>query len=121
MRAGELTDRFRFDQDTGASDDGSGQHVEAADAVCTRRALFARGAEGDRFSRLRTKYPTLTDAIAVRYDSVTVTLRPPLRATSLIHAGRVFSVLGPPLDPDDRRRELQLAVVERFPIETANL
>ena len=113
MRLADLRHRFRFESDTGASSETTGEHTETISALCTRTAAFA-DAQDAQFRRMRMVYPQAQYGLVVRHDADTQRITPSHKARWIIRS-RLFEILGPPIDPDEERKWLHVPLLETYP------
>jgi head-tail adaptor len=111
VEAGQLRHQFRFERDTGTDDAATGQHNESWVLVCTRWGDAIPAYRSRQMAALKAVYPGSPYAITLRYDGASGIL-PGQRATQL-DIGKVFDVIGSPVDPDAKRREMLVPVSER--------
>jgi SPP1 family predicted phage head-tail adaptor len=112
MRAGELRHRVTIQQDTGTAVDGKGQPTESWATYCERSAA-RRALQGREGEMVRQRYADADYALVLRFDPTTALITPRMRVQEIIESvTRTFDIRSA-LDPDGRRREMELVVTER--------
>ena len=112
MRAGTLRHRVTIQQDSGTAKDGKGQPTESWTTFC-QRAAARRALQGREGDVIRQRYADADYLYLLRYDAKTALITPRMRLQQTIEGVVHTFDIHPPLDPDGRRREIQLVVTER--------
>ncbi len=107
MRAGRLHQRVTIEQVTGEARDGRGELTPTWGAFASNLPAAVVPLRGREFFEAHQENRELTHKIILRYLSgVTAKMR-------VNYGGRYFDIVSPPINVDEKNRELNLMCVER--------
>lgn len=103
MRAGRLRHVVTLERQS-ATQDAMGQRVDVWTTIATVRASI-EPLRGKEFIAASGERAELTTRIRIRYSGDVSGLRPRDRVN---HGGNLYDIVAPPINTDERDRELQL-------------